>query len=230
MPDRLLLWDLDGTLLWARGLGRVFDEVMTTVLGAPGPRVAKGGKTDPQIAREILLAASVAPGELDARLAAALELYRDALAAAGEDAHAESVAQPGVPELLERLASVPGVVQTVLTGNVDHAARVKVARLGLDRWLDLEIGAFGSDDHDRLGLVPVALERAARLRGRRFTPDQVWVIGDTPNDHACARVAGVRCLLVTNGAAPADQLVDLGADLVVPDLSDTERLVALLTG
>lgn len=230
MPDRLLLWDLDGTLLWARGLGRVFDDVMARVLGAPGPRVAKGGKTDPQIAREILQAASVAPDELDARLAAALDDYREALAGAGEDAHAESVVQPGAPELLDRLSHVPGVVQTVLTGNVDHAARVKVTRLGLDRWLDLEIGAFGSDHHDRRGLVPVALERVERLRGRRFAAENVWVIGDTPNDLACARAAGVRCLLVANGAASADDLADLGADLVVPDLADTDGLVAALAG
>ncbi|MCL2394209.1 MAG: HAD hydrolase-like protein, partial [Acidimicrobiaceae bacterium] len=79
-------------------------------------------------------------------------------------------------------------------------------------------------------LVPIAMRRAAELRDARCRPDQVWVIGDTPRDLACARAAGARCLLVGTGKTPADQLATLGADAVLDDLSDTDTVAKILTG
>lgn len=89
-------------------------------------------------------------------------------------------------------------------------------------------GAFGSDHADRNLLVPVALGRAAEHRRRTFHPGQVWVIGDSANDLACARASGARCLLVATGGAGFDELGALGPDAVLPDLGDTDRVVGLL--
>ena len=187
-----------------------------------------GGKTDPQIVREYLELMEVA--DIDGRLPVILgHLEREMAAGAGSLADGGR-ALPGVPELLARLASVAGVRQSVLTGNIAPNAVVKLAAFGLDRWLDLEVGAYGSDHADRNRLVPFALERVRRLRGEVIGAEDVWVVGDTANDLACARAGGARCLLVGTGRVDTSELAGLGADAVLPDLADTETVVALLAG
>jgi phosphoglycolate phosphatase-like HAD superfamily hydrolase len=232
---RLLLWDVDGTLLHSGGAGRgVFDTAISAVLDRElGPavmdRVAMSGKTDPQIAREILRLAEVADPEIDAHLPAVLSRVEEELAAAADRIRREGSLCPGIGALLPALAAVPAVVQTVLTGNLAANAAVKVGAFGLERWLDLEIGAYGSDDEDRERLVPVALEKVRDVRGVDAHAAEVWIIGDTPRDLACARAGGVRCVLVGTGRYGLAELSDLGADAVLPDLADTDAVVGLLT-
>jgi phosphoglycolate phosphatase-like HAD superfamily hydrolase len=117
----------------------------------------------------------------------------------------------------------------VLTGNTQANALVKLAAFELTPWVDVEIGAFGSDDADRTALVPVALERARRLRGLALGPDDVWVVGDTPRDLACARAAGVRCALVATGHSSLDELRATDAEAVLEDLADVDGVAKLLT-
>jgi phosphoglycolate phosphatase-like HAD superfamily hydrolase len=137
---------------------------------------------------------------------------------------------PGVDELLPRLHRTPGVVQSVLTGNLAANARLKLGAFGLDRWVELDIAATGSDHHDRAELVPQAVRKAEARFGHRFAPsDQVWVVGDTPRDLQCARAGGARCLLVATGRFPFDALRPLEADAVLLDLSDVDRVVEILT-
>lgn len=227
---RLVLWDIDGTLVRTGAVGAdVFDRALEQVLGRrPAARVVMGGKTDPQIVREYLGLMQV--GGHEEHLPAVLLQLEAELAAAASLVAERGCALPGVAAVLEGLARRQDVVQSVLTGNIAPNAVVKVAAFGLDRWLDLEVGAFGSDDADRAALVPVALERVARLRGLPVGPADVWVVGDTAHDLACARAGGTRCLLVGTGATPAAELESLGPDAALPDLSDTEKVVALLTG
>jgi phosphoglycolate phosphatase-like HAD superfamily hydrolase len=232
---RLLLWDVDGTLLHSGGAGRgVFDTAISAVLDRElGPavmdRVAMSGKTDPQIAREILRLAEVADPDIDAHLPAVLSRVEEELAAAADRIRHEGSLCPGIAGLLPALAAVPGVVQTVLTGNLAANAAVKVGAFGLERWLDLEIGAYGSDDEDRERLVAVALEKVQSERGLAAAPTDVWIIGDTPRDLACARAGGVRCALVGTGRYGFEELSALDADAVLPDLADTAAVVELLT-
>ena len=94
----------------------------------------------------------------------------------------------------------------MLTGNIAPNAVVKLAAFGLEKWLDLETGAYGSDSEDRTALVPIALGRLASLRGVRLTPDQTWVIGDTPRDYECAEAGGAHCLLVATGSYGLEDL------------------------
>ncbi len=94
----------------------------------------------------------------------------------------------------------------MLTGNIAPNAVVKLAAFGLEKWLDLEAGAYGSDHEDRRDLVPIALERLASLRGVRLTPEETWVIGDTPRDFECAEAGGAHSLLVATGGYGLEEL------------------------
>ena len=232
MDDRLVLWDVDGTLLRTSGIGQqAFYLAAEHVLGRPlddHNAVRMSGKTDPLIALEILALAGLEDGEarrllpdVVGRLEAELEQARDLVRDQGH-------VLPGVEEVLKELHDDPRVVLSVLTGNTAANAAVKLEAFGLDRWLDVEVGAYGSDDHDREQLVPVALDRLRRLRGRELAPAQVWVVGDTPRDLACAKAGGARCLLVATGRFELHELEGLGADHVLPDLADTGAVVGLL--
>ncbi len=227
---RLVLWDVDGTLLRAGDIGAaVFDDAVEAVIGVrPPERVRMSGKTDPLIVREYL--AMMAMDETPQLVEAVLDQVGRGLAAASDAGvlHRDGRACPGAADVLEDLAATDGVAQSLLTGNIYPNAVVKVRAYGLDRWLDLEIGAYGSDSEDRNRLVPVALERLQRLRGARLAASAVWVVGDTPRDLACARAAGARCLLVATGRYTYADLVGLGADVTLADLSDRSAVVDLL--
>jgi phosphoglycolate phosphatase-like HAD superfamily hydrolase len=186
------------------------------------------GMTDPQIVAEYLAMLDVADGASQVpEVLAHLEVE---LAAAEAEIRRRGRALPGVTEVLARLAEGGRVLQTLLTGNLAPNALVKVGAFGLQGWLDLEVGAYGSDDADRNRLVPIARQRAATMRGARFAPDCVWVVGDSPNDLACARAGGVRCLLVATGRATYDELDALSPDAIAHDLRDTDAVVGLLAG
>jgi len=228
--QRLVLWDIDGTLIRAGETGAaVFDRALERALGvAPTSRVTMSGKTDPQIVREYLAVMEI--DEADHHVSLILDHLEAELAAAAGTLASGGLVLPGVPALLSRLDATPGVLQSVLTGNIAPNAVVKLAAFGLEKWLDLEVGAYGSDDADRRALVPIAVRRALELRGLRFAPGDVRVIGDTANDLACARAGGARCLLVGTGRSSAADLGLLGADAVVEDLTDVDGIIALLTG
>ena len=230
---KLVLWDVDGTLIDTAGLtARSFDVAVEATVGRPPGQhcVPMSGKTDPSIALEIMEATGLDPYEAKELLPSVLRRLEAELAAAAESFRAKGRVLPGVERVLSTLHGQASVVQSVLTGNTASNASVKLHAFGLHHWLDLEIGAFGSDRHDREELVPVALERAEHLRGRSFAPEAVWVVGDTPRDLACARAAGARCLLVATGNVPIEELVGTGADQVLPDLAEVDRVCALLSG
>ena len=232
MIRRLLLWDVDGTLVRAGDLGAaVFDVALEGVLGQrPTERPRMSGKTDPQIVSEYLIQMGVE--ESDDMVKAVLRSVEGHLAAAaatGELA-AGGTACRGAAEVLAHLAQDHRVVSTLLTGNIAPNALVKVAAFGLDPWLDYAVGAYGSDAADRNLLVGVALRRLAAVRGVELAAEDAWVIGDPPRDHECARVAGARCLLVATGRYGVEELAALGPDAVLEDLSDASAVVQVLTG
>jgi phosphoglycolate phosphatase len=207
-----------------------FADAIDAVLGIeiPGDELPRmSGKTDPQIALEILERIGVTAPE--AHLGAIEAALERALSARAGQLETEGWVLPGVPELLRALDDA-GCVQTLVTGNVAPNARTKLAALGLlaAGHLQLELGAYGSDHRDRDNLVPVALRRV-RAAGFDVSPATTWVVGDTPRDLACARAAGVRCLLVATGTYGLDELCDAGPDAALADLSDTERVAGVLT-
>jgi phosphoglycolate phosphatase len=230
---RLILWDVDGTLVMAGSAAqRAFDLAVTSVVGRDpgGHGVRMSGKTDPQIALEIMAALDMAEDEAHRFLPAVLEGLIKELEAAEDTIREHGRVLPGIRELLPRLHRPPRIVQSLLTGNLAPNAALKLRAFGLERWVDLEVGAYGSDDFDRTVLVPIAVAKAEERYGSRFEPEQVWVVGDTPRDLECARAAGARCLLVGTGRYGFEELEGLGADAVLPDLSDADAGYALLVG
>jgi phosphoglycolate phosphatase len=133
---------------------------------------------------------------------------------------------PGVEALLPRLAARPSTTLALLTGNFSPAAQLKLTHFGIWSWF--AFGAFGEDAPDRNGLVAVAVARGRANGLSAILPSDVVVIGDTPLDVECGRVNGARTLAVATGGTPAGRLAEAGADLVLDDLSDTDRVLAFL--
>jgi phosphoglycolate phosphatase-like HAD superfamily hydrolase len=223
---RLVLWDIDGTLVDSARLGReAFVEAFETVTGrTPARPVSLAGRTDLEIARD-MLAASQLPADDGLLESFGQELQR-AMAARVELLRERGHAFPGAREALERLDREPGVLQSLLTGNIAPNAAVKLGAFGLDRHLDFEIGAYGSDHHVRGELVAIACRKAERKLGLDIAPRQVVVIGDTPLDVAAAREGGAQVVGVATGPFDVDALVAAGADSVLPDLTDAEAVLS----
>lgn len=230
--DRLVLWDVDGTLLRGGVAAReALEDSLARVLGRTihSDGVQMSGKTDPGILAELASDAGVADTDLPSVVDAALRELPHTFAAVADRFAAEGHLPPGIREVLARLDARGDVLQTLLTGNIRANAIGKVAAFGLDRWLVPEVGAYGSDDSVREHLVPIALARASAHVGRAWPGHDVWVVGDTPRDLSCARAGGVRCLLVATGRFDHDELAGLGADALLADLHDVDEVETLLT-
>jgi phosphoglycolate phosphatase len=227
-PRLLVLWDVDGTLVDSAGLGReAFMEAFERVTGSlPSAQVPFAGRTDLEIALDMLLVSGVEAGEeLLALFGAALER---AMASRFDALRARGRALPGAHESLARLDREPGVLQSLLTGNIEPNAAVKLRAFGLERHLDFEIGAYGSDHRMRAELVAIARSKAERKHGRRVEPEDVVLVGDTPLDVAAAKEGGARAIAVASGPFDEDALEAAGADVVFAHLADTEAVTAAI--
>jgi phosphoglycolate phosphatase len=231
---RLVLWDIDGTLVQAGEVGRdIFTEAFQAVLGRDPDRVtaralAMAGRTDPEIALEFLAAHEIADGA--SHLPAFSEALVTALAAKAALIRERGRALPGAREALAALGRADGVVQSLLTGNVEPNALLKLASFGLDGYLDFEVGGFGSDHHHRPSLVQVARDKAERKYGTAFDGTATVLVGDTPLDVAAGRAGGARVVAVATGPYRADELAATEADAVLPDLRDTQAALAAILG
>jgi phosphoglycolate phosphatase len=231
---RLVLWDIDGTLVQAGEVGRdIFTEAFQAVLGrAPDQVTARAlvmaGRTDPEIALEFLTAHDVAEGA--SHLPAFSEALVTALAAKAAVIRERGRALPGAREALVALGRTEGVVQSLLTGNLQPNALLKLASFELDGHLDFEVGGFGSDHHHRPSLVEVARAKAERKYGTSFPGTATVLVGDTPLDVAAGRAGGARVVAVATGPFRADELATTGADAVLEDLADVEAAVAAILG
>jgi phosphoglycolate phosphatase len=227
---RLILWDIDGTLLSTGTIGRkALEQAAATVAGiAEVPHIVMSGKTDQRILREILTATDVPDDRIDRLVAEAMTVAIELLASWSDLIAIEGTVHPGVGTLVDRLAATPGVRQSLVTGNLSPNARVKVRSMHLDTHIDFDVGAYGDDHRDRNELVPMALRRVRELRGETYEPHEVWVIGDTEHDLACARAAGVRCLLVGTKWDGDQDVSALDPDAFAADLSETEAFLDLL--
>jgi phosphoglycolate phosphatase-like HAD superfamily hydrolase len=218
----LVLWDIDGTLVDGAGHGRyAFDEAFRAVTGREPPApVQMAGRTDRMIAMAML---DGDPAPLDPML----EALERTLAARAERIRADGRALPGAEDVLSALTDREATVQSLLTGNLAANAAVKLGAFGLDRYVDLEVGGYGSDPHERRSdLVAVAARRAA---AKYAAPQDTVLVGDTPLDVRAAHEAGARAVAVASGPYGPDELAAAGADAVLEDLRDTERVVAAVT-
>lgn len=223
---RIILFDIDGTLVWGGPAKHAFVDAMVETYGTPGDfeRVSFAGKTDPQIARELLAGAGLSADEIHAGFEGLWTRYLGHLAERLVDEPVEVL--PGVPELLAALAEHDDVGIGLLTGNIADGARLKLDSGGL--WGHFTFGSYGSDHEERDELPAIAVGRARELWGEIVTAERAFVVGDTPRDVACGLAGGTRTLAVATGSFTIDDLRATGAHHVVPDLRATSEVLDLL--
>ncbi len=227
--SRLVLFDVDGTLVRVDGAGReAFRTALREVYGTTGDvdGFDFAGRTDPAIARGLLEPLGGADDWVDAGLSRLWSVYVGCLEEELRRRRHRLVVLPGVPELLARLRADAWFVCGLLTGNVEAGAWTKLRVCGLAKAFDF--GAFGSDAERREDLPEVAMRRAAARHGRTFRPQEVVVIGDTPADIRCARAGGARAVAVATGPYSVDDLARHHPDAVLTDLTDQEVVLEAL--
>jgi len=226
---KLVLFDIDGTLLRSDGAGRrAINRALLEVFGTTGPGdYWFDGKTDPQIVRDLMRSAGHEDGHIDARMRPLLERYvaylRDELTAPDHVPRP----LPGVPELLDILASRSNVILGLLTGNIEPGARAKLEAVGINP-ARFRVGAFGSDHEERPSLPAVARRRTIEQLGVEVAGDAMIVIGDTPADLTCGQAIGARAIGVATGRYTVEQLREYQPLAVFPDLADTARVLAAI--
>jgi len=225
VAELLVLWDVDYTLVAADGLGtRFYEVVFREMYGRELTAVApKAGRTDRAIVGDTLALAGVARDQVDP--------FLDRLArVAADDAVPGTVRPlPGAAAAIAALAAA-GVRQSVLTGNIGPLAALKLDRAGLRDHLDLAAGAYGDTHEVRAELVTAARAAAAQVYGTDFSGHRTVLIGDTPLDVEAALATGARVVGVATGSFTAAELAAAGAEVILPDLTDTARVLAAVTG
>jgi len=226
---RLLLFDIDGTLVDTLGAGRAaLTRAMIEVYGETGPIEGFDfhGRTDPSIVRDLLRARGKTDPWIEARFPTLWRTYYGCLDRELAERDGRVVLFAGVRRLLDRLIADERFALGLVTGNMEESAWRKLRAAGISEVFDF--GAFGSDSERRADLPPIAVARAAERLGERFRVADSIVIGDTPEDIKCARASSARVLAVATGRHEPAELRTHRPDAVVEDLSDTEEIVRIL--
>lgn len=225
---KLVLFDIDGTILWSDGAGRrAMTAALTQLFGGAGPTDYRyDGKTDPQIVRDLMRAEGHTDDMIDQRMATLVECYLTGLEtelAAGLHAHLFE----GVLELLDALEARDDVILGLLTGNLHAGAALKLRSAGVDM-ARFRVGAFGSDHHHRPELPAIAQRRAHDELGLQIPGEAIVVIGDTPADIQCGRSIGARALGVATGRYSVEELASHSPFAVFPTLADTAAVMKVI--
>jgi len=223
---RLVLFDIDGTLLSSEGLGRAsMQRALAEVFGSPGnPSYRYDGKTDKQIVRDVMRLEGHSDEHIDERMERLILLYLDGLRTGAKSGKFTVRPHAGVVELLDALEAREDVVLGLLTGNVEPGAKVKLTAAGIDP-RRFRINAFGSDHEHRPELPAIAQRRASETLGLDIAGERMVVIGDTPADIECGRSLGARSIGVASGHYSVEQLQEHDPYAVFPSLADTEQVV-----
>ncbi|GGR80313.1 haloacid dehalogenase [Streptomyces eurythermus] len=223
--ELIVLWDIDHTLIENAGVSKeIYTAAFSLLAGRePSEPARTEGRTDRLIMRDMFLRAGLpVPG---------WPVIENALTRAGQerldDLRMRGRVLPGVHEVLKSASARSDWVSSVLTGNIAANARVKLSAFGLDALLDLPVGAYGADAGHRPGLVAIARERMQRLRDVPAGVPAV-LVGDTPRDVEAALATGSGILAVASGVHSPEELAAAGAQEVLPDLSDTRRVISVL--
>jgi phosphoglycolate phosphatase len=224
---RLLLFDIDGTLVRRAGaahadaLREAIHEVHRVGVTRPRASISPAGRTDGEIARLLLLDAGVSARSIDEHAGEVRETCCANYARLCP-ADLSDMLVPGVAELVAWLASRDDVMLSLVTGNFEPVARLKLKRAGVGRHFPAGQGGFGSDSEDRAALPGIARKRAGH-DGVSHPRPRTIVIGDTPRDIACARADELRCFAVTTGPHGGADLG--GADGLAEDATQLRALI-----
>ena len=224
---RLLLFDIDGTLITSGGAGE--GALKDAMLGRFGvdedlKGIILAGATDAKIARELLEKHSLEASSEN--IAALLDEYLRHLA--GRMSRHDGRLLPGIVPVLEALESHPDAILALLTGNLTRGAEIKLTHYGV--WNFFEFGAFADDHHDRNELGKFARARAFERHGIKFPAERIYVIGDTPRDIECGRAIGAKTVAIATGHYAMAELAEHKPDFLFQDFSDTQRVLECLLG
>lgn len=225
---KLLLFDIDGTLIRSHGAGRqALGLALEALFATSGPLAdyQMSGKTDARIVTDLLTAIGLPPAEIPKKLPQVYALMAEkARTVFWEN---EMAVCPGVVPLLLALQAREDVLLGLLTGNSEGTAPLKLQAAGLEPAL-FRVGAFGSDDLDRNQLPAVAMARAAALNGNVYSGENTVVIGDTPADILCARAAGATAVAVASGWHSSSTLQKYQPDYLLDNMTDTGHVLDIL--
>jgi phosphoglycolate phosphatase-like HAD superfamily hydrolase len=230
---KLVLFDIDGTLLSSDGAGRrAIRAALFAEMGTAGP-IDDGyrldGKTDPQIVRELLAAAGHPHAASSAHVDQVCRTYLSRLEQELEATAGRSRTYPGVRELLDLLERRTDAVLGLLTGNLVEGAALKLTAVGLDP-RRFRVGAYGSDSAERSRLPAIAAQRAAQVLGRVVSGHDLVIIGDTPADMTCGASVGARAIGVATGSYTRADLLAAGAHAAFESFADPPAVVAAVFG
>lgn len=230
LAETLVLWDVDHTLIENGGVSKAtYARAFELLIGrVPDVRPTTDGRTDFQIMYELL----AANGINDSTFTNTAQ-FKDALKYAMKEQTLELPKRghilPGVIESLSVLSSAPNIIQSTLTGNIDANAFAKLHAFELDKWIDLEVGGFGSDEIVRSKLVGAARRKVRAKYGLEFDSLSTILIGDTPLDVKAAHDGDAKVIAVATGIYSVEQLTEAGADAVLESLADQGRFVETLS-
>ncbi len=225
MKTKLVLFDIDGTLLTSGGAG---EKALRLALGdrfgvqSDLSKIEIAGRTDSGIARQIF--ASQGIQVTPENLGVFFNGYLHHLARLLPETPGRLL--PGIVGLLDLMAALPHVAIGLLTGNLEAGAKLKLAHYGV--WEYFEFGAFADDHHDRNELGRFARERAQELHGCVFQPENIFVLGDTAHDVACARAIGAQAVAIATGGSTEQELAKCNPDFLFGDLSMPGEVIARL--
>jgi phosphoglycolate phosphatase-like HAD superfamily hydrolase len=232
---RILLWDIDGTLLTAPRGGAYkdyFAPAMEKIYGSSGvlrEQLQVSGMTDLQIAFEALQSEGFTVEQIYAKNVEFSRAIGDEIERVCAGVENRFVALPGAREILEATQKNPRFVNALLTGNFPLAAEFKLKFVGLDEFFDFELGAFGNESHRRIDLPAIAARNISAKFDYEFQPSQFIVLGDTPSDIACARHFGAKAVAVATGRNhPAETLTPYNPDYLFENLIDTNHVLNVL--
>jgi phosphoglycolate phosphatase len=229
VTHRLVLFDIDGTLLHSHGAGRrAMEAALIEAFGTKGsPTYRYDGKTDRQIVRDLMRGAGFDDAVIDARMADLMIAYVAGLQREIASPHTKVEALTGVMQLLDALVLRAHCIVGLLTGNLEPGAQYKLtaAGIGFDRFA---VGAFGSDHEVRAELPAIAQRRARERLGLHVMGSDMIIIGDTPADIQCGRSIDARAIAVATGHYTLESLAEHAPHAAFKDLSDTEAVLAAI--
>jgi len=228
MTRKLLLFDLDWTLIYTGGAGvRALDFAFERIFKVPHAmkQVSPDGKTDPAICRE-MIRVHLRREPLEGEIEKLCRGYLDRLAE--EIPHGPGYkVLPGIPELLQELSQIDDVLLGLGTGNLEEGVKIKLARADLMKYF--RFGGYGSDAEERPQVLRTAVKRGESLAKKTFSPREVVVIGDNSRDVQAGQVIGAVTLAVASGPMKYEELAATGPDHLFHDLSDTKAVLNVLT-